>query len=101
MVWDGDCGFCKLCANRFSNYKDQKVELIPYQSLNKKYEDEPKKNFSMYNIGNIYLLQEEITIKGPKRFSDFSLNILGEDGPFGCTKNLNFFLFYQNGVIDL
>ena len=46
MVWDGDCGFCKLCADRFSNYKDQKVELIPYQSLNKKYENAPKKNFS-------------------------------------------------------
>lgn len=59
MVWDGDCGFCKLCADRFSQYKNQKVELIPYQSLNKKYPDAPQKEFSKSVFlftprGNIY-----------------------------------------------
>ena len=59
MVWDGDCGFCKLCADRFSYYKCQSVELIPYQSLYKIYPDAPKKDFSKSVFlftprGNIY-----------------------------------------------
>lgn len=73
MVWDGDCGLCKLCANRFSYYKDQKIELIPYQSLNKKYPDAPKKDYSKSVFlftprGNIYNGAEAIF----RFFSEYS-----------------------------
>ena len=46
MVWDGDCGFCKLCADRFGDYRDKKVKLVSYQELSKKYPDAPKEDFS-------------------------------------------------------
>ncbi len=73
MVWDGDCGFCKLCADRFRYYKGQNVELIPYQLLFKKYPDAPKKDFSKSVFlftprGNIYKGAEAVF----RFFSEYS-----------------------------
>ena len=46
MVWDGECNFCRMCAERFSSYKQQKVELVPYQELPSKYPQAPEKDYA-------------------------------------------------------
>ena len=46
MVWDGECNFCRMCAERFSSYKQQKVDLVPYQELPSKYPQAPEKDYA-------------------------------------------------------
>ena len=42
MVWDGECEFCRLCADRFESAGKGEVEFIPFQDLYKKYPKAPK-----------------------------------------------------------
>jgi hypothetical protein len=35
-----------MCAERFSSYKQQKVELVPYQELPSKYPQAPEKDYA-------------------------------------------------------
>ena len=46
MVWDGECNFCRMCAERFSSYQQQKVDLVPYQELTTKYPQAPEKDYA-------------------------------------------------------
>ena len=46
MVWDGECNFCRTCAERFSSYQQQKVDLVPYQELTTKYPQAPEKDYA-------------------------------------------------------
>ena len=46
MIWDGECNFCRMCAERFSSYKEKKVDLLPYQKLHEKYPHAPKKDYT-------------------------------------------------------
>ena len=42
MVWDGECEFCRLCADRFESAGKGEVEFIPFQDLYRKYPKAPK-----------------------------------------------------------
>ena len=46
LVWDGECNFCRLCAERFDSYKDNKVDLIPYHSLHQKWPQAPTEDYA-------------------------------------------------------
>ena len=41
MVWDGECQFCRLCADRFNSLANDNVEFIPFQDLANKYPNAP------------------------------------------------------------
>ena len=41
MVWDGECQFCKLCADRFNSLANDDIEFIPFQDLPNKYPNVP------------------------------------------------------------
>ena len=41
MVWDGNCRFCELCANRFKYLAKGSIEFLPYQELKNKYPKAP------------------------------------------------------------
>ena len=41
MVWDGDCQFCMLCADRFNYLANDNIEFIPFQDLENKYPNAP------------------------------------------------------------
>ena len=46
MVWDGECNFCRLCADRFKSLGvNNHVDFIPYQDLFNKYPKAPKLNY--------------------------------------------------------
>jgi len=45
LVWDGECNFCRLCAQRFDSHRENKVDLIPYQSLHKKWPQAPAEDY--------------------------------------------------------
>jgi len=45
LVWDGDCNFCRLCAERFDSHREKKVDLIPYQSLHQKWPQAPAEDY--------------------------------------------------------
>ena len=87
MVWDGECAFCRLCADRFKSAGTNSVEFIPFQDLHKKYPKAPRLDyqksvvyFSNNNIQSgaaaIYSYYREIGVKWPlrlyERFSLFS-----------------------------
>ena len=42
MVWDGECEFCRLCADRFKSAGVDTVEFIPFQDLHNKYSKAPR-----------------------------------------------------------
>ena len=46
LVWDGECNFCRLCVQRFGSHRENKVDLIPYQSLHKKWPQAPIENYA-------------------------------------------------------
>ncbi|SVA20863.1 uncharacterized protein METZ01_LOCUS73717, partial [marine metagenome] len=46
LVWDGECNFCRLCAQRFDSQKGNKVDLIPYQSLHQKWPQAPTEDYA-------------------------------------------------------
>ena len=46
LVWDGECNFCRLCAQRFDSHRENKVDLIPYQSLHQKWPQAPTENYA-------------------------------------------------------
>ena len=41
MVWDGECQFCRLCADRFKSLANDNIEFIPFQDLPNKYPNAP------------------------------------------------------------
>ena len=41
MVWDGECQFCRLCADRFKSLANDNIEFIPFQDLSNKYPNAP------------------------------------------------------------
>ncbi len=45
MVWDGECEFCRLCADRFKSAGTGKVEFIPFQDLHSKYPKAPQLDY--------------------------------------------------------
>ena len=51
LVWDGKCNFCRLCAERFDSHIENKVDLIPYQSLHKKWPQAPAEDY----VSAVYL----------------------------------------------
>ncbi|GIS73353.1 MAG: hypothetical protein CM1200mP10_29300 [Candidatus Neomarinimicrobiota bacterium] len=51
LVWDGECNFCRLCAERFDSHIENKVDLIPYQSLHKKWPQAPAEDY----VSAVYL----------------------------------------------
>ena len=46
LVWDGECNFCRLCAERFDSHRENKVDLIPYQSLHQKWPQAPAEDYA-------------------------------------------------------
>ena len=46
LVWDGECNFCRLCAERFNSHRENKVDLIPYQSLHQKWPQAPTEDYA-------------------------------------------------------
>jgi len=46
LVWDGECNFCRLCAQRFDSQKGNKVDFIPYQSLHQKWPQAPTEDYA-------------------------------------------------------
>ena len=46
LVWDGECNFCRLCAERFDSHIENKVDLIPYQSLHQKWPQAPAEDYA-------------------------------------------------------
>ena len=46
LVWDGECNFCRLCAQRFDSQRGNKVDLIPYQSLHQKWPQAPTEDYA-------------------------------------------------------
>ena len=45
MVWDGECEFCRLCADRFKSAGADTVEFIPFQDLHSKYPKAPQLDY--------------------------------------------------------
>ena len=45
MVWDGECEFCRLCADRFKSAGTGKIEFIPFQDLHSKYPKAPQLDY--------------------------------------------------------
>jgi len=41
MIWDGNCRFCELCADRFKYLAKGRIEFLPYQELKEKYPKAP------------------------------------------------------------
>ena len=87
MVWDGECEFCRLCADRFKSAGTDTVELIPFQDLHSKYPKAPRleyeksvvifsKNSIQTGAAAVYSYYNEIGVQWPlwlyKRFSLFS-----------------------------
>jgi len=87
MVWDGECEFCRLCADRFKSAGTDTVEFIPLQDLHSKYPKAPrleyKKSVVFFSNNSIqsgaaavYAYYNEIGVKWPlklyERFSLFS-----------------------------
>ena len=61
MVWDGECNFCRLCADRFKSLGvNNHVDFIPYQDLFNKYPKAPKLNYEksvvFFSKKNTYFL---------------------------------------------
>tara|TARA_Y100000748_G_scaffold268645_1_gene240296 strand:+ start:1280 stop:3367 length:2088 start_codon:yes stop_codon:yes gene_type:complete len=58
MVWDGECDFCRLCADRFKSLKKDDIEFISYQEIFNKYPKAPemdyKKSVVFFTNKNIY-----------------------------------------------
>ena len=46
LVWDGECNFCRLCAERFNSHRENKVDLIPYQSLHQQWPQAPAEDYA-------------------------------------------------------
>ena len=46
MVWDGDCQFCMLCAERFQSLSSDNIEFIPYQDLPSRYPQAPDLDYN-------------------------------------------------------
>ena len=87
MVWDGECEFCRLCADRFRSVGNAKVEFIPFQDLHSKYPKAPnldyKKSVVLFSKSSfqtgaaaVYSYYSEIGIQWPlrlyQRFKSFS-----------------------------
>ena len=87
MVWDGECEFCRLCADRFKSAGTDKVEFIPFQDLHSKYPKAPQldykksvvffsKNGIRSGAAAIYGYYSEIGVQWPlmlyKRLNVFS-----------------------------
>jgi len=51
LVWDGECNFCRLCAERFDSHVENKVDSIPYQSLHRKWPQAPAEDY----VSAVYL----------------------------------------------
>ena len=45
LVWDGECGFCRLCADRIQTLAQGRVELVPYQDLADKFPQAPEMDY--------------------------------------------------------
>ena len=86
MVWDGECEFCRLCADRFKSAGTDKVEFIPFQDLHSKYPKAPNldykksvvlfsKNSFQTGAAAVYSYYSEIGIQWPlrlyQRFNSF------------------------------
>jgi len=58
MVWDGECDFCRLCADRFKVLVNDNIEFIPYQNIFNKYPKAPeldyKKSVVFFTKKNTY-----------------------------------------------
>ena len=87
VVWDGECEFCRLCADRFKSAGTDKVEFIPFQDLHSKYPKAPQldykksvvffsKNSFQTGAAAVYSYYSEIGTQWPlrlyKRFGAFS-----------------------------
>ena len=104
MVWDGECEFCRLCADRFKSAGADTVEFIPFQDLHSKYPKAPQldykksvvffsKNSFQTGAAAVYSFYAEIGLKWPlrlyKRLNLFS--IISESSYRFVANNRKFF----------
>ena len=45
IVWDGECDFCRLCADRFKSLAKDNIEFITYQEIFNKYTKAPELDY--------------------------------------------------------
>ena len=97
MVWDGECEFCRLCADRFKSAGTAKVEFIPFQDLHSKYPKAPQLDYkkSVVFFSNngirsgaaaIYGYYSEIGLQWPLMLYK-RLNVFSKIGTLLCFKS--------------
>ena len=107
MVWDGECEFCRLCADRFKSAGVDTVEFIPFQDLHSKYPKAPQldyknsvvlfsQNSFQTGAAAVYSYYAEIGIQWPlrlyKRLNLFSS--ISESSYLFIANNRKFFLIF-------
>ena len=61
LVWDRDCDFCQLCIERFHVHSGNRVDLVPYQDLLKRYPEAPELD---YKRSLVFFSKENKAYKG-------------------------------------
>lgn len=46
LVWDGECGFCRMCVERFVSQKKEGVNLVPFQELHRHWPQAPEEDYA-------------------------------------------------------
>ena len=86
MVWDGDCEFCRLCADRFKSAGTNSVEFIPFQNLHRKYPKAPRLDYKK----SVVLFSDKDILSGAAAINAYYSEI-GVHWPLMLYKRLNIF----------
>ena len=95
MVWDGECHFCRLCADRFKSQKKVNIEFIPYQEIFNKYPKAPELDYKK----SVVFFTKKDTYKGAAAVFSF-YNEIGKKLPMWLYRKFKIFekiseSFYQ------